>query len=124
MNEKFFIEIKDSKDIQLYTDVARLNDLLNRIGVQFEIDSAYTDTLVINVDNTKLHISTTRRAGRPATQTSKSVADVYKYRKSHNIFETAEYCGLSSATMNRRISKLKKKGLWRPDCDDFWTIDD
>lgn len=124
MNEKFFIEIKDSNDIQLRTDVARLNDLLNRIGVQFEINAAYTDTLVINVDNTKLHISTTRRAGRPAMMTNRTVADVYRYRKNHNIFETAEYCGLSSATMNRRIAKMKKKGLWRPDCDEFWTIDD
>lgn len=122
--ETYYIEIPDTEDENLRKDIRSLNELLNKVGVVFETGTAYGQTLIIKIDENKLHTVSGRRAGRLRIQTEKTVSEVFRYRLNHTVHETAAYCGVSTATMNRRIASMKKKGLWSIGCDDFWTIDD
>ncbi len=124
MKESFYIEIRDSKNERLLKDISRLNELLEKTGVHFETADNYGESLIIHIDETRLYLSTNRRAGRPRIITDKSIAEIYQYRKSHTIYETASFCSISVSTLNRRISSLKRRGLWRADSDYYWSIDD
>ena len=103
-------------------DTAEFSDILKKVGITVELSNVNDNTLLsFRVDQEKFEKVVNRNAGRPVKDLhAHKTKDVFVYAREHTMKETAEYCGISLRTCQRRIKRQTERGTWNEESDTWF----
>ncbi len=92
---------------ELEKTLQKLNTELSKAGITLTADE-YT-TLTIDIDQDRMTVLTTRKAGRKKKKSGVLYEQVMEYAKTHTSMEVAEWLGLTRQTYYRKLREHREE---------------
>ena len=92
---------------ELEKTLQELNTELSKAGITLTADE-YT-TLTIDIDQDRMTVLTTRKAGRKKKKSGVLYEQVMEYAKTHTSMEVAEWLGLTRQTYYRKLREHREE---------------
>ncbi len=117
-----FIGYTIQKTTDTEQDTKHLSEILAKVGIKVNLLNRETVSLLtFSIDEKKFDTVVHRHAGRNKKNlNAHKTCEVYQYAQTHTAQETADYCGISLRTYQRRLKSEREHGTWNTDTETYF----